>query len=59
MVKCQCPRLSVANYENIHLAKAREILFCVSMLLLPRVTLVLSPRSQHILIHHDILLGKA
>jgi hypothetical protein len=59
MVRCQCPRLSVANYENIHLAKAREVVFYVTMLLLPRVTLVLSSCFQNTLIHHDILLGKA
>jgi hypothetical protein len=59
MVRCQCPRLSVANYENIHSAKAREVVFYVTMLLLPRSTLVLSSCPQKTLIHHDILLGKA
>ena len=59
MVRCQCPRLSVANYEDIHPAKAREVLFCVTMLLLPCVTLVLSSYFQNTHIHHDILLGKA
>lgn len=59
MVRCQCPRLSVANYENIHPAKAREVLFSVTMLLLPCVTLVLSSCFQNTYIHHDILLRKA
>jgi hypothetical protein len=59
MVRCQCPRLSVANYENIHSAKAREVVFYVTMLLLPCVTLVLSSCFQNTLVHHDILLGKA
>ena len=59
MVTCQCPRLSSANYEIIHLAKAREVLFCISMLSFPRETLVRSFHYQHILIHHDILFGEA
>lgn len=59
MVKMQCPRLSVANYETTHSAMAQEVLDRVTMLSLPRVTLVLSPRFQYTHIHHDILLGKA